>query len=92
MDSHLPLVEPVAVLDVFISGIAEVEEMGDGMIRLVCYSKRKNPCDCSIERIIVASLVMTKETLVRNMFACAKPVAVSVVADVEMLPKGETLN
>lgn len=93
MDSHLPLVEPIAVLDVFISGIAEAEELEDGMIRLICYSKRKNPHDCSLERVVVASIVMTKETLVRNILVCAKPAELCVAADIEMLPRGdETLN
>lgn len=92
MDSHLPLVEPIAVLDVFISGIAEAEELEDGMIRLICYSKRKNPHDSSMERVVVASIVMTKETLVRNILVCAKPVELCVAAEVEKLPVGEMLN
>lgn len=93
MDDELPMVEPIAVLDVFISGIAEPEELDDGMIRLVCYAKRRNPHDNTIERVIVANLVMSRETLVRNMLLCAKPATLCVVADVGQLPReGDTLN
>lgn len=88
----MPLVEPIAVMDVFISGVASVEDIGDGMIRVVFYSKRKNCHDGAFERVIVASLVVSKDGYVRNMFTCAKAMDLGITAEVEKLPTGERLN
>lgn len=86
MHSELPLVEPIAVQDIFISGIAEIEDIGDGMFRYVLYTVRTNPHDRTTERVVVASLVMTKESIARNLFISASAMGLSVVGNVAVLP------
>lgn len=50
------LVEPFAVADTFVSGLAEVEDIGHGCFRLVWYSRSKH--DGREELQVVAKFVM----------------------------------
>jgi hypothetical protein len=38
-------IEPVAVTDIFASGIARVEPLGNGLVRLTFYARRQSICD-----------------------------------------------
>ena len=82
MDSNLPLVEPIAVMDVHITGVADIHDLDDGTIRLLFYSKRRNIHYHTYERVIVASIVVSKDNYVRNMFTCAKALDLSIGAEV----------
>ncbi len=37
------LSEPVIVPDIYVSGLAAVEDMGDGNWRLTCYTRQRSP-------------------------------------------------
>lgn len=87
MDSDLPLVEPFAVPDINVSGIADIEDMGDGNFRFILYARRRQ------ERIVVASLVMTEAAVMRCIMHSARAIGVSLAASVGELPKnGDHLN
>lgn len=83
----LPLVEPFAVPDVNVSGIADIEDMGDGNFRFVLYSTRRK------ERLVVASLIMTEGTVMRYILKSAQAIGVSLAASVGELPRnGDLMN
>lgn len=87
MDSDLPLVEPFAVPDITVSGIADIEDMGDGNFRFILYARRRQ------ERIVVASLVMTEAVVMRCIMHSARAIGVSLAAAVGTLPRnGDHLN
>lgn len=56
---HL-LVEPAIVPDIFTSGLAEAEDLGDGNIRFTLYARQTSYCspDRHVEHVIVARLIM----------------------------------
>lgn len=83
----LPLVEPFAVPDIQVSGIADIEDMGDGNYRLILYTTRRR------ERLIVASLIMTEAAIMRSILKSAQAIGVSLAAVVGQLPRnGDALN
>lgn len=87
MDSELPLVEPFAVPDINVSGIADIEDMGDGNYRFILYARRRS------ERIVVASLIATEATVMRCIMQSARAIGVSLATTVGELPKnGDHLN
>lgn len=84
---NLPLVEPFAVPDINVSGIADIEDMGDGNFRFILYTTRRG------ERVVVASLIMTEATVMRCILSSAQAIGVSLAASVGQLPKnGDALN
>lgn len=56
-NSQIPLVEPVAVPDVFFSGAAAGEDLGDGTFRLNLYVRQTSLTDGTVEHIVVMKLV-----------------------------------
>lgn len=85
--NNLPLVEPFAVPDINVSGIADIEDMGDGNFRFILYTTRRS------ERIVVASLVMTEGAIMRSILKSAQAIGVSLAASVGQLPRnGDTVN
>lgn len=87
MTTELPLVEPFAVPDIHVSGIADIEDMGDGNYRFVLYTKKRH------ERIVVASLVLTEGAVMRCILQSAQAIGVSIAAAIETMPKnGDHLN
>lgn len=51
----LPLVEPTAVLDIYVGGLARIEKLGNGVLRFVLFSEQEN--SMGRERVIVARLI-----------------------------------
>lgn len=58
-----PLVEPEPVRDIFITGVARVDTVGAGLYRVTYFADGKCTFDGRDERIVVARLVMTNETI-----------------------------
>lgn len=54
------LSEPAIVPDIFVTGLADAEDMGDGNIRFTLYSRQKSFNDYAgaFEYVIVARLIM----------------------------------
>ena len=69
----VPLVEPVVIQTVFLAGV-DCEDMGDGTVLFTGFVKQRNPMDSSLEHIIVARYIFTKETLLQAMLKTAKKV------------------
>ncbi len=56
--------EPVAIEDRFVSGMAHVQDMGDGNVRLTYYVERICLYSGDMERVVVDRQVMSANTLV----------------------------
>lgn len=63
--NHL-LSEPAIVPDTFCSGLAEVEDLGDGNVRLTYFSKQRSFNDYAgtDEHVIVARLVLPMSAII----------------------------
>jgi hypothetical protein len=59
----MPLIEPVTCPDIFASGIARVEKLVGGCVRIVFYAEHRLSARQG-ERIIVAKLVQPISTLI----------------------------
>jgi hypothetical protein len=57
----LPVVETTVIADVFVSGIARVEQLGNGVLRFVLYCDQIGPA--GHERAIVARLLWSAADL-----------------------------
>lgn len=71
---HTPLVEPIAVPEIYIDGIARIEELGAN-VKLTFFTFQR-PVDGScgaLERVIVARFVMPREAMA---FAAMQALAV----------------
>lgn len=55
--------EPVFVADLVVSGIASIEPLTSGLYRFTFYVEQTSPVDGQPERIIIAKLVGTRETV-----------------------------
>ena len=51
-------VEPAIVPDVYVSGLAEIEDLGDGLCRCTYYVKQKSFQSETTEYVIVARIIM----------------------------------
>lgn len=56
----VPLAEPVVVPDVFVSGLARIEEIGGGVLRFTFFANQRSTAmpDERNEHVIVARIVM----------------------------------
>ncbi len=53
-----PLVEPIAVQDVYVSGVSEAEDISDGLLRLTFYANQRSVTG-DRERVIVDRVVLS---------------------------------
>lgn len=59
----MQLAEPIAVPDVFVSGLSHIEMIGGGCVRFVCYSIRLHEDGTEGTPVIVAKIVMPLDAL-----------------------------
>lgn len=64
--------EPVPVLDIFVSGLGEVEDLGGGVFRFTFFAKHHGPS--GEEQIVVAKLVAPCEAVPPALIMAAKAV------------------
>lgn len=64
-DEDAPLVEPTAVHDIFVSGMARVDGVGPDLFRLTFYADGVNSFDGRKERTVVARFVIAGITIRR---------------------------
>lgn len=76
ISENLRLTEPVPVADVFISGIAQAEDIGGGCLRFTFFSRRHT--DAGDENAIVARFVIPIEAVPPAIMFAAKAVGWSV--------------
>lgn len=58
------LIEPEPIKDIFASGLAAVEDLGNGCVRFLLYTTQSGN-DGEVERICVAKIVMSKAAAIR---------------------------
>ena len=66
MDGDLVIVEPIAVPDVFVSGVLPKEELGNGMVRVTAYAIQQGP-DGVRYAVIVSRHVVHESNMDRNL-------------------------
>lgn len=68
-ETFAPLAEPYVVQDTYVTGVHDVEHLGDGEYRLIFFVKQRSICDdTSGDRVVAARLVMSLPAV----FALAK--------------------
>lgn len=60
-DKDLPLVESLAIADVYVSGVADIEDLGGGNYRFTWYVRQRSTLTGKTERLIVARNVCSAE-------------------------------
>ncbi|WP_210240122.1 hypothetical protein [Mesorhizobium sp. B2-1-3] len=73
------LVEPAIIPDVFCSGLAEAEDLGDGNFRFTLYAKQKSHHDYAgtTDLVIVARLIMPVSAVHQSMQMTMKAMGVA---------------
>jgi hypothetical protein len=66
MDGDLVVIEPIAVPDVFISGVFPKEDLGNGMVRVTAYTIQTG-ADGIRYAVIVARTVVHEADMERNL-------------------------
>lgn len=74
MDGDLIVVEPIAVPDVFVSGVLPKEELGGGLVRVTAYAIQRGP-DGIRYAVIVSRHVVCETDMARNIadLSCETP-------------------
>lgn len=62
--STAAITEPIAVPDVFISGVHSIEGIGGGCVRYTCYVNQISPHDGTPERVICLRVVAPREAVI----------------------------
>jgi hypothetical protein len=78
--SQAPLVEPIAVRDTFVSGMASVEPVGPDLYRLTFYAEGHCAFDGREERAVVARFIIAGTTIRHSITFVLKEMARRVFA------------
>jgi hypothetical protein len=72
MRRNLPVIEPIAVPDVFVSGVLPKEELGGGLVRVTAYAIQRctDGTDCAV---IVSRHVLCESDMARNIASLMEP-------------------
>ncbi|TGR81833.1 hypothetical protein EN866_35160 [Mesorhizobium sp. M2D.F.Ca.ET.223.01.1.1] len=74
---HL-LVEPAIVPDIFCTGLADAEDLGDGNFRFTLYARQKSLHDLgNVDYVVVARLVMPAKAVMESMKMTMKAMSIS---------------
>jgi hypothetical protein len=60
---NLPVIEPIAVTDTYVSGVACVEDLGDNMFRITHYAVQRCPDGQTDYAVIVSRIVASAATI-----------------------------
>jgi hypothetical protein len=60
---NLPVIEPIAVTDTYVSGVACVEDLGDDMFRITHYAVQRCPDGTTDYAVIVSRIVASAATI-----------------------------
>lgn len=71
------LTEPAIVPDIFVSGLAEAEDLGDGNFRFTMYTNQKCYRDGTIEQVVVARLVMPAPAVIASLKATMRVMGIA---------------
>lgn len=81
MRVNSPITEPMAVPDVFVSGIHSVEDIGGGCMRFTYYVNQTSVHDGSPERVICLRVVAPREAVEPTMLAVARAIGWQLVGE-----------
>jgi hypothetical protein len=79
MFTNAHVTEPIAVPDVFISGLHSIEDIGGRCVRYTCYVNQTSVHDGTPERVICLRIVVPREAVIRNLLEAARFVGFRVV-------------
>lgn len=71
------LTEPAIVPDIFVSGLAEAEDLGDGNFRFTMYTKQRSLTGGEIEHVVVARLIMPAPAVMASIKATMKAMGIA---------------
>jgi hypothetical protein len=83
---HRNVTEPIAVPDVFVSGVLSIEAIGGGCVRYTCYVNQTSPHDGTPERVICLRVVLPREAVIPAMLMAGRHVGFHIAGE---LPGGE---
>jgi len=85
---HQLLIEPAIVQDVFASGLADAEDLGDGNMRFTFYAKQRSHADYAgtTELVIVARLIMPAAAVVESIQLTMKAMGISCCGGERLKP------
>lgn len=77
----LLLIEPAIVPDIFCSGLAEAEDLGDGNFRFTLYAKQKSfqSAESHFDYVIVARLIMPSLAVLQAIETTVKAMGMKVL-------------
>jgi hypothetical protein len=78
--------EPIAVPDVFVSGVLSIEAVGRQCVRFTCYVDQISPHDGTPERVICLRVVLPRESVIPAMLMAGRHVGWQLAGE---LPGGE---
>lgn len=90
-NKHLPLVEALAVPDVYVSGLADVEPLGGGVYRFTFYALQRSAITGHTERVVVAKNICMAETA-RTICALSLDIIEDTGCRIEQIPEGVTAH
>jgi hypothetical protein len=79
MDKHHRLIEPFSVLDVFVSGLGEIENVGGGCVRFTFYTIHHT--DGVEERVVAAKIIMPIDAVPEAMLRTSKSVGIGLAME-----------
>ena len=65
LHGQLPVIEPIAVPDVFVSGILPREDLGGGLVRVTAYAIQRCP-DGTMCKVIVSRHIVCEASMERS--------------------------
>lgn len=86
-NKHLPLVETMALPDVYVSGLADIEALGGGVYRFTFYALQRSTITGKTERVVVSKVICMAETA-RTMCAISLDMIEDVGVRPELAPDG----
>ena len=66
---NLPVIEPIAVPDTYVSGVACVEDLGDDMFRITHYAVQRCP-DGSTDYAVIVSRIIASASTIKSAREC----------------------
>jgi hypothetical protein len=72
MRRHLPVIEPIAVPDVYVSGVLPKEELGGGLFRVTAYAIQRcsDGTDCAV---IVSRHIVCADDMAESIASLMEP-------------------
>lgn len=82
LGSDAPYTEPIAVPDIFVTSLSEVEDLGGGCFRFTFCCNQRSIHGGQMERVVVARLVATADAVPAALFTAAKGIGMSLCSSV----------